>query len=282
MGVSEDVTGALRAQEHGHQPIIFSLQGSMIGREDKNGPQGDGINEDVSFTLNATDRHAVVYGISAYDSHAMKSSNPHSGVYVADTMRTLDLNGGNPACNQGGVVVVQEAPVICHDSQAVIVSPDIAHTLKAKANCDYRADSETYIAQYGIARRLTPLECERLQGFPDGWTDIGSWIDSKGKRRKAADTPRYKALGNAIALPFWEWLAERMTWQLKLSGTLNPTMGSLFDGIGGFPLAFSRAGAVPVWASEIEEFAIAVTKMRFPETERKEKKADDEAGVGGT
>jgi DNA (cytosine-5)-methyltransferase 1 len=289
MGVSEDVTGALRAQEHGHQPIIFSLQGSMIGREDKNGPQGDGINEDVSFTLNATDRHAVVYGISAYDSNAMKSSNPHSGVYVADTMRTLDLNSGNPACNQGGVVVVQEALCIgngqtnqgvsptcgtlncMHDSQAVIVSPDIAHTLKAKANCDYRADSETYIAQYGIARRLTPLECERLQGFPDGWTDIGDWVDSKGKRRKAADTPRYKALGNAIALPFWEWLAKRMTWQLKLSGTLNPTMGSLFDGIGGFALAFSRAGAVPVWASEIEEFAIAVTKIRFPGTERKEK-----------
>ena len=45
------------------------------------------------------------------------------------------------------------------------------------------------------------------------------------------------------------------------------TMGSLFDGIGGFPLVFSRAGATPVWASEIEEFPIAVTKIRFPDKE---------------
>ena len=54
------------------------------------------------YTLNGTEVHAVCYGISAYDSNAMKSSNPHSGVYVAETSRTLDLNGGNPACNQGG------------------------------------------------------------------------------------------------------------------------------------------------------------------------------------
>ena len=54
-----------------------------------------------------------------------------------------------------------------------------------------------------IVRRLTPLECERLQGFPDGWTDIGDWVDSKGKKHKGeSDSPRYKALGNSIALPF--------------------------------------------------------------------------------
>lgn len=51
-----------------------------------------------------------------------------------------------------------------------------------------------------IVRRLTPTECERLQGYPDGWTDIGDWVDSKGKRHKAADSPKYKALGNSIAL----------------------------------------------------------------------------------
>lgn len=116
-----------------------------------------------------------------------------------------------------------------------------------------------------VVRRLTPLECERLQGFPDGWTDIGEWNDTKGKKHKDADSPRYKALGNSIALPFWEWMAERMTAQLKKDGTDRPTMASLFDGIGGFPLAYSRAGADPVWASEIEEFPIAVTKLRFPE-----------------
>lgn len=118
-----------------------------------------------------------------------------------------------------------------------------------------------------IVRRLTPLECERLQGFPDGWTNIGDWIDSKGKKHKDSDAPRYRALGNSLALPFWEWMAERMARQLREDGIENPTMASLFDGIGGFPLAFQRQGVNPVWASEIEEFPIAVTKIRFPEEE---------------
>lgn len=64
-----------------------------------------------------------------------------------------------------------------------------------------------------IVRRLTPMECERLQGFPDHWTDIGEWCDSKGKRHKDADSPRYKALGNSIALPFWNFLAKRISAQ---------------------------------------------------------------------
>ncbi len=117
-----------------------------------------------------------------------------------------------------------------------------------------------------IVRRLTPLECERLQGYPDGWTDIGDWTDSKGKKHKGeSDSPRYKALGNSIALPFWEWMAERMTAVLKEDGAEELTMASLFDGIGGFPLVFLRNGCVPIWASEIEEFPMAVTKIRFPE-----------------
>ena len=103
-----------------------------------------------------------------------------------------------------------------------------------------------------VVRRLTPLECERLQGYPDGWTDIGEWTDSKGKKHKDADSPRYKALGNSIALPFWEWMAERMVKVLKEEGIDDPTMASLFDGIGGFPHVYSRCGCRPIWASEIE------------------------------
>ena len=125
--------------------------------------------------------------------------------------------------------------------------------------------------QKAVVRRLTPLECERLQGFPDGWTDIGDWTDSKGKIHKGeADSPRYKALGNSIALPFWQWMANRIAKRITNDGVKNPTMGSLFDGIGGFPLVFTRAGVKPVWASEIEEFPIAVTKKHFPEREVKE------------
>ena len=125
-------------------------------------------------------------------------------------------------------------------------------------NMPYVMEEESMDA---VVRRLTPLECERLQGYPDGWTDIGEWVDSKGKTHKDADSPRYKALGNSIALPFWEWMAKRIAAQYE-----RPiTMASLFDGIGGFPLVFQRAGAKPVWASEIEEFPIAVTKIHFPE-----------------
>ena len=114
-----------------------------------------------------------------------------------------------------------------------------------------------------IVRRLTPVECERLQGYPDGYTDIGDWIDSKGKKHKYADSPRYKALGNSIALPQWFWLVQKMRPYLKE----KPTLGSLFDGLGGFPLVWQRAygEGTARWASEIEEFPMAVTKRRFGE-----------------
>lgn len=131
----------------------------------------------------------------------------------------------------------------------------------SKGTSNQLANNNMFIANSAIVRRLTPLECERLQGFPDDWTNIGDWTDSKGKKHKGeSDAPRYKALGNSIALPFWEYLAEKMCKYIE-----NPEMASLFDGIGGFPLVYSRCGCKPVWASEIEEFPIAVTKMRFGE-----------------
>ena len=89
-------------------------------------------------------------------------------------------------------------------------------------------------------------------------------MDSNGKLHKEADTPKYKALGNSIALPYWKVLARRIAAQYDR----DITMGSLFDGIGGFSLAFQHTGATPVWASEIEEFCIAVTKKHFPEYEK--------------
>lgn len=119
-----------------------------------------------------------------------------------------------------------------------------------------------------IVRRLTPTECERLQGYPDGWTDLGSWIDSKGKTHKDADTPRYKALGNSIALPQWYYVLGGISDRLPEDATL----GSLFDGIGGFPYVWAQLHAgrkeLCVWASEIEEFSIAVTKKWFADERR--------------
>lgn len=305
---------------------IFGTEGKSPALQ---GGVGGGVNNPAIFC----------YGISAYESNAMKSSNPKSGVYVADTSRTLDLNGGNPACNQGGMAVVcagfklgnseqarsigyaeEQSPTLnaeCGGNKPAVVALDMSHacdvirdcgevtpslqarmgtggnqvpltsqavtgTLSPGAHAGSYNGQDAYndmlvvsseISPTMIVRRLTPMECERLQGYPDGWTDIGEWYDSQtgegywfdslGKRHKTADSPRYKALGNSIALPFWDFLAKRISAQY-----LRPvTMGSLFDGIGGFPLVFERHNGKGTarWASEIEEFPIAVTKLRFGE-----------------
>lgn len=129
-----------------------------------------------------------------------------------------------------------------------------------------------------VVRRLTPTECERLQDYPDGWTLIGEpeetkngieyfYTDSNGKKKKCSDSARYKALGNSIALPFWFYLLRRISAQYERPATL----GSLFDGIGGFPLCWERCNGrgTARWASEIEEFPIAVTKYWFEEGKEK-------------
>lgn len=140
---------------------------------------------------------------------------------------------------------------------------EINGTLQAKESGGQSLNLQNTVRTGMVVRCLTPMECERLQGYPDGWTNIGEWRDSKGKLRDSADSPRYKACGNSIALPFWDFLAKRISAQY-----LRPvTMGSLFDGIGGFPLVFERHNGKGSarWASEIEEFPIAVTKLRFGE-----------------
>ena len=134
---------------------------------------------------------------------------------------------------------------------------------------DFKDGTDLSITNMGV-RRLTPMECERLQGFPDGWTDIGEWIDDEGRTHKQADAPRYKALGKAIALPFWYWMFCRMAEHLPEKATL----GSLFDGISGFNVCWARVHGSECcrWSSEIEQFPIAVTKKHF---------GDEEAGKEG-
>lgn len=171
---------------------------------------------------------------------------------------------GNGQANEAGIMAEEVSQTLntMHDAQAVMCE-DVSHALRAKANCAYREDAETYLVQNMVVRRLTPLECTRLQGYPDGWVDIGDWTDEKGKKHKDADSPKYKALGNSIALPFWDWMLRRMARYLPEGATL----GSLFDGIGGFPLCFERihGKGTARWASEIEPFPIAVTKRWFGE-----------------
>ena len=155
-----------------------------------------------------------------------------------------------------------------HDQQAVMQIPlhDPAPCLDASyyKGCGQRAGIEReVISDMKSVRRLTPLECERLQGFPDGWTNIPDYIDSKGKKKKASDSARYKALGNSVGLPNVYYVLHGIAEQLGFKGTL----GSLFDGIGGFPICWEDicGKGTALWASEIEEFPIAVTKYRFGE-----------------
>lgn len=140
---------------------------------------------------------------------------------------------------------------------------DIGATIRT--SCGGDSVKANIVSQGSMVRRLTPLECERLQGFPDGWTDIGDYIDTTGKRRKTSDTPRYKAIGNSIAIPPWRWVLKRIAAQYER----NATLASLFDGIGGFPFIWEQLNGPgsAIWASEIDEFPIAVTKRHFPETE---------------
>lgn len=206
MGVSHDVSGTLRAQEHGHQPSILDMSHACDVIRDC-GEVAPCLQSRMGTGGNQIPLTYQMQGFGDY----------HAGA-VASSCKQRDFK--------------DSTDLVCAVVRTAM-----------------------------IVRRLTPMECERLQGFPDHWTDIGEWMDSKGKRHKDADSPRYKALGNSIALPFWDFLAKRISAQY-----LRPvTMGSLFDGIGGFPLVFERHNGKGTarWASEIEEFPIAVTKLRF-------------------
>ena len=263
MGVSHDISGTLRAQEHGHQPAVMAFAQNQREEVRSVGDKAVSLAAEVGMhcqTFVALDMsHACdVIRDCGEIAPSLQARMGTGGNQVPLTYQdvTGTLSPGAHAGSYNG----QDA---YNDMLVCGATPDVAHALRAKAACAYREDAETYPVQNMVVRRLTPMECERLQGYPDGWTDIGEWCDSKGKRHKDADSPRYKALGNSIALPFWNFLAKRISAQY-----LRPvTMGSLFDGIGGFPLVFERHNGKGTarWASEIEEFPIAVTKLRFGE-----------------
>lgn len=99
-----NVSGTLRSNPGDNAMTVVCIEGNGSRPSHK----GDGYRvSGVMYTLNSTEVHAVCYGISSYHSNCMKSNNPHSGFYEADTSRTLDFNGGNPTCNQGGIMVVE-------------------------------------------------------------------------------------------------------------------------------------------------------------------------------
>ena len=206
-----------------------------------------------------------VYGMCAANSNSMLSANPNSGIYKAETSRTLDQNGGNPACNQGGMLVVTHPQVtgtLCAsgaglsrpagmasesdlcvayclqgnmigredkngpqgsgvrenvsftlntvDRPAVAAVDcrnfreleELSGTLQSKTTPGYSLNHQNPIRTGYIVRRLTPTECERLQGYPDGWTAFGE------DGASISDTRRYQMLGNSVAIPCVTYVLE--------------------------------------------------------------------------
>lgn len=266
--------GTAAEVESGVGESVWCLQGNGIDRADTAGCNGRGWRENQSYTLNTVDRPAVCAGFKLGNSESARSIGYSEE--CAPTLNAecggnkpaiLDMSHANDVIRECGETVPTLASRMGTGGNQVPLTmryrsfgdyepSEHASTLKARNTAD---NSDVVCGRF--VRRLTPLECERLQGYPDGWTDIGDWTDSKDKTRKTSDAARYRALGNSIALPPWKWVLKRLCAEYER----DATMGSLFDGIGGFPLIWERLNGKGscLWASEIEEFCIAVTKRRF-------------------
>lgn len=218
-----------------------------------------GYEEEVAPTLNTdTLPPAVLQTTKPY----CIGNGQTAQMSLSETVRTLDCMHDQQAIIQNVIIGIGRDAF--NQGQNAKYGMTIEHDLQPPLV----AKGPGAVENQQIVRRLTPLECERLQGYPDGWTDIGEWTDTSGKvHKESSDSARYKALGNSIALPPWKWVIKRLCGCYERSAT----MASLFDGIGGFPLIweqFNGKGSC-LWASEIEEFPIAVTKRHFTEEERK-------------
>lgn len=268
IGWQEETAPSLKAEVNGNnQPavLVYDARGNGDG---KTAPTITGDHEN-----RITDYTAICIG-----------NGQTNNISMAEQANTLDTmhdqrailcfqNTGHGWWNQSDVGATLRTPCGGGAAEANLVAavdcrngtenPTTNGTLQAKPTGGFSLNLNTVVRVRMTVRRLTPLECDRLQGYPDNWTDIGEWTDSKGKKHDTSDSNRYKADGNSIALPFWFWLLRRISAQYERPATL----GSLFDGIGGFPLCWERCNGkgTALWASEIDEFAIAVTRRRFGE-----------------
>jgi DNA (cytosine-5)-methyltransferase 1 len=210
----------------------------MIGRNDNAGPQGDGINEEVCFTQNTIDRHAVAQPISIQDVRPVEKAQNGKGWNDDGTAYTVDTHA-----TQGVAQPIAFEPGKMKRLGYGDAEPGLAPTLRAEAGDNQlsvawsmnlmspgrqiREDdgvgaltqdahrptqgNEAVVIQQAMAvRKLTPVECERLQGFPDNYSNI-PWR----KAAESPDGPRYKALGNSWAVPVVAWIGQRIQNQLK-------------------------------------------------------------------
>lgn len=259
IGYREEQSPALKAEVNGNNPpAVLAVTASGIQCGNPWDPQservfcGDGAWHSLSSNSNGGQSRDAVLVFSKQRIGEYKESDRASTCAARDYKDATDLVVAAVDCRNG------------------TENPDINGTLQAKPNGGFSFNLNNVVRVRMNVRRLTPLECDRLQGYPDGWSDIGEWTDSKGKKHDTSDSNRYKADGNSIALPFWFWLLRRISAQYERPATL----GSLFDGISGFCLCWARVNGVEScrWASEIEEFPMAVTRKHF---------GDEDAGIKG-
>ena len=220
MDCSENVSGTLRAQEHGHQPLVFDnhgqdsrfrgpvqtaqtvssffgmggnntslveqeadaicIAGNTVDRQPQNGGNGLGCQDELAYTLTATDRHCI---------YARQRVDEFKDGEVVSTQSARQHKDATD-------LVVDVAGLDCRNAAE---NGDLCGTLQ-KGTSGSSLNSIHPIRNGLLIRRLTPLECERLQGFPDGWTDIPG----------ASDSARYKALGNSVAIPCVEFIMSRI------------------------------------------------------------------------
>ena len=184
------------------QPIPIHDQATRYAGKngDKTMGKGNGLGigqpGDPMNTLTKGDHHAVAYNI------ALGKGELKDDIHVTDAhvLKTIDASGSNPAMHQGGAAIVQ--PVHCVDmgGNKGLNGGGILRELSQPLSTN-----ESHAIQQAMAvRRLTPVECERLQGFPDNYTDI------KPKNKPTPDGPRYKALGNSMAVPVMAWIGKRI------------------------------------------------------------------------
>jgi len=214
MECSEDISGTLRAQEHGHQPLVyechgidgrytgphkvvptlsaaagtggnnlplveqkepvFCIPGNIIDRQPQNGGNGIGVQEDIAYTLTATDHHAVFA-----------------------RQRCDKFQEGDIASTESARQHKDASDLIYQETTGTLTSSDCKGP-----NNQYVSQDKLIVEGPFLIRRLTVRECERLQGYPDDWTLLPG----------AADGPRYRALGNSVAISCVNYIMKRIAW----------------------------------------------------------------------
>jgi DNA (cytosine-5)-methyltransferase 1 len=167
----------------------YGIPGNWIGRKPENGGNQVQPMENISPCLTKTDRHGVAAPIGT-DHYNLSITGE-----VAATMGTA----GSSETKTGPTALVQTNP-ICFEANMSLQQPSVGDVYPTITR---RTHASVCLPKMAV-RRLTPVECERLQGFPDGYTDI------KPKGKATPDGPRYKALGNSMAVPVMKWIGERI------------------------------------------------------------------------